>query len=113
MPQTHQTHKSMLLRGANLPPPALTPSDVEVIRGKSRRGVHGGPGYGGGQYNNYNGDRRRGPPRAPSNFAPQAPTWRPPPPGGRGFGIGVPPPPPAYGGYQNHPGNGYNNVRRW
>ncbi|KAK8920565.1 5'-3' exoribonuclease 2 [Metarhizium anisopliae] len=111
MPQTYQTHKSMLLRGANLPPPALTPSDVEVIRGKSRRGGPGGPGgpgygYGGGQYNS---DRRRGP-RAP-NFAPQAPTWRPPPPGGRGFGIGVPPPPPpTYGGNQSRY-QGWNNNR--
>lgn len=111
MPQTYQTHKSMLLRGANLPPPALTPSDVEVIRGKSRRGGPGGPGYGygGGQYNS---DRRRGP-RAP-NFAPQAPTWRPPPPGGRGFGIGVPPPPPpTYGGNQSRYQGWNNNVRRW
>ncbi|OAA46260.1 5'-3' exoribonuclease 2 [Metarhizium rileyi] len=88
MPQTQQNHKSMLLRGAKLPPPVLTTSDVEVIRGKTKRDH--GYGFGRGRSN---GQRQHLPPR-PS-------TWCPPPPGGPGFGVGVPPPPPAYG-VQNH-----------
>ncbi|KAI6780302.1 5'-3' exoribonuclease-like protein [Emericellopsis cladophorae] len=44
MPTTSQTHKSMLLRGAKLPPPALNRSDIEIMKSKSRRGGrnHGG-----------------------------------------------------------------------
>ncbi|KHN99275.1 5'-3' exoribonuclease 2 [Metarhizium album ARSEF 1941] len=64
-------------------------SDIEVIRGKSRRGDHPGYGRGGGH-----GVTSRG------NFAP---VWRPPPPGGPGFGVGVPPPPPVYGNNSYYP----------
>ncbi|PFH55168.1 hypothetical protein XA68_10522 [Ophiocordyceps unilateralis] len=45
MPVSSQTHKSMLLRGAHLPPPTLTRSDIDTIHGKTsrlRRG-DGGP----------------------------------------------------------------------
>ncbi|PHH68339.1 hypothetical protein CDD80_7587 [Ophiocordyceps camponoti-rufipedis] len=44
MPASHLAHKSMLLRGAQLPPPVLTRSDIEVIRGRATR--HG-RNYGG------------------------------------------------------------------
>ncbi|RCI15417.1 hypothetical protein L249_7037 [Ophiocordyceps polyrhachis-furcata BCC 54312] len=37
MPASSQAHKSMLLRGAQLPPPTLTRSDIEIIRGKAGR----------------------------------------------------------------------------
>ncbi|RDA89663.1 hypothetical protein CP533_5492 [Ophiocordyceps camponoti-saundersi (nom. inval.)] len=37
MPTSSQVHKSMLLRGAQLPPPTLTRSDIEIIRGKAGR----------------------------------------------------------------------------
>ncbi|KAG5953510.1 hypothetical protein E4U53_005344, partial [Claviceps sorghi] len=84
MPQTQRAHKSMLLRGVKLPAPALTSSDIEVIRGKISRGPRG-PGYnrdsavGFGRRREHNDDRG----------------WYPPPPGAPGFGIGVPPPPPS------------------
>ncbi|KAL7930943.1 exoribonuclease [Trichoderma chlorosporum] len=60
MPQVSQTHKSMLLRGVRMPPPALTRSDIEVIRGRSNRpgrGNYGGPPQ---HYGNNNGGRHRG-----------------------------------------------------
>ncbi|KAF4591508.1 5'-3' exoribonuclease 2 [Ophiocordyceps camponoti-floridani] len=44
MPASHLAHKSMLLRGAQLPPPVLTRSDVETIGGRATR--HG-RNYGG------------------------------------------------------------------
>ncbi|KAL7942276.1 exoribonuclease [Trichoderma barbatum] len=60
MPQISQTHKSMLLRGVRMPPPALTRSDIEVIRGRTNRGP--GRNYGGPpqHYGNNNGGRYRG-----------------------------------------------------
>ncbi|KAL7954277.1 exoribonuclease [Trichoderma compactum] len=59
MPQVSQTHKSMLLRGVRMPSPALTRSDIEVIRGKTNRP---GRNYGGPpqHYGNNNGGRHRG-----------------------------------------------------
>ncbi|RFU76121.1 5 -3 exoribonuclease 2 [Trichoderma arundinaceum] len=59
MPQISQTHKSMLLRGVRMPVPALTRSDIEVIRGKTNRT---GRNYGGGPppYGNNNGRHRFG-----------------------------------------------------
>ncbi|SPQ27399.1 c8e39d56-f89c-4092-b2d9-03b55bb07610 [Thermothielavioides terrestris] len=64
------THKSMLLRGVKLPPPALDRSDIEMIKSKGQRS---GRSYGGVPLkNNYNdggrgGDRINyagGPPRS-------------------------------------------------
>ncbi|KAK5997389.1 5'-3' exoribonuclease 2 [Cladobotryum mycophilum] len=127
MPQTSQTHKSMLLRGVQMPTPALSRSEIEVIRGRTNRNgrnhggaplgrfdansgrhepIHYGPGGGrGGHWANRNGNgyRQQEPQFPPQNYPP--PTWQPPPPGAPGFGMGVPPPPPAYA--QNQwPGSG-------
>lgn len=84
----------MLLRGAALPAPALTQSDVEVIKGKMRRGG----GHRGGHGRNSNSFAGRDHQRWPTNnqYQPRQSLWQPPPPGGPGFGIGVPPPPPGY-----------------
>lgn len=64
MPQVSQTHKSMLLRGVRMPPPALTRSDIEVIRGKTNRPGRnyggGPPHYGNNNYGNNNGRPRFG-----------------------------------------------------
>ncbi|KAH6610977.1 5 -3 exoribonuclease 2 [Trichoderma cornu-damae] len=64
MPQVSQTHKSMLLRGVRMPTPALTRSDIEVIRGKANRT---GRNYGGAPppYGNNNGRHRPGYPGGP------------------------------------------------
>ncbi|KAL6887817.1 exoribonuclease [Trichoderma evansii] len=56
MPQVSQTHKSMLLRGVQMPVPVLTRSDIEILRG---RGNRGGRNNYGGSYRNNNG--RNGP----------------------------------------------------
>ncbi|KAH7134832.1 hypothetical protein B0J13DRAFT_597650 [Dactylonectria estremocensis] len=119
IPQTSNTHKSMLLRGAQLPRPALTHSDIEVIRGKANRsgrsyggaplGQHGQPihygsrgGHGGNQFGRQqNGYGRQG--GQGGHYPPHAPGVGPPPPGAAGFGIGLPPPPPPahyYNGQQ-------------
>ncbi|KAG6011716.1 hypothetical protein E4U54_007945, partial [Claviceps lovelessii] len=83
MPRTQRTHKSMLLRGVQLPPPALTWSDIEVVRGRISRGARG-PGY---LQNNIGPGRKR--------VLNNNQGWFPPPPGAPGFGVGVPPPPPS------------------
>ncbi|KAL6858655.1 exoribonuclease [Trichoderma novae-zelandiae] len=59
MPKASQTHKSMLLRGVRMPPPALTRSDIEEIKGKTNRT---GRNYGGppSHYGNNNGRQRGG-----------------------------------------------------
>ncbi|KAI1262337.1 exoribonuclease Dhp1 [Xylariaceae sp. FL1019] len=133
MPQSSHTHKSMLLRGVQMPVPALNGSDIEELKGKARNsgrsyrggslGQHRGNGrtdrinYGpnsqhqprhnnGNNYNNRNSYPGPQPPMVPPGWAP------PPPPGFPGFGNGPPPPPPNYQG--NHRGNyndGYNSGR--
>ncbi|POR33298.1 5'-3' exoribonuclease 2 [Tolypocladium paradoxum] len=110
MPQSAQTHKSMLLRGAQLPALALTKSDIEVIRGKASRA---GRSYGGARLDRlgtssghrepiYYGPDNRAPRQGHYQVAsssgrhlPPPLSWHPPTPGSTGFGIGVPPPPPA------------------
>lgn len=49
IPNTEQSHKSMLLRGVELPTPALNRSDIEELKGKMRNGgrSHGGAPLGG------------------------------------------------------------------
>lgn len=137
-PSTSHIHKSMLLRGVKLPPPALDRTDIEVIKGKAQRS---GRSYGGVPLgrNNYNRGGRGEPinygsghqaPRQerqgrgqyvpPSNrhshqssYGAPPPNWQPPPPGYPGFGIGMPPPPPparVHGGDQ-YGGNQYGGNR--
>ncbi|KAI1869034.1 uncharacterized protein JN550_006021 [Neoarthrinium moseri] len=134
MPTTTHTHKSMLLRGVELPTPALTPSDKDELRGKLRnagRSYGGAPlgrgGYGDNRRGRINygpdsggrGGRQNGPPSyngnqnhypAPNGFPPVPPPgWVPPPPGYPGFGAGLPPPPPVHynGGHGNFGNQGY------
>ncbi|KAH8677703.1 XRN 5'-3' exonuclease N-terminus-domain-containing protein [Xylariales sp. PMI_506] len=131
MPNSSHTHKSMLLRGVELPTPALNRSDIEELKGKLRnagRSYGGAPlgrggyndnrrgriNYGpdsrdrGGQYDrsSYNGNQNRYP---GSNAYPVPPPgWAPPPPGFPGFGAGLPPPPPSGyhgGGRDSYGGN--------
>ncbi|KAG8670027.1 5'-3' exoribonuclease 2 [Fusarium poae] len=126
-PQVSQTHKSMLLRGVQLPKPALTQNDIQDMRSRaSRGGRNGGFGRGhdrggyngpgmsrGSQYNRHQGGYGRG-----NGHYPPAPVSHvPPPPGAPGFGIGVPPPPPP-NSYHNQPydnrhggPSGYNQYR--
>ncbi|CVL05907.1 related to dna exoribonuclease Dhp1p [Fusarium mangiferae] len=131
MPSVSQTHKSMLLRGVQLPKPALTQSDIQDIRNKANRGGrNGGFGRGGHNRGGYNGpgmsrgpqqDRHQGGSGRPNgHYPPPAASHHvPPPPGAPGFGIGVPPPPPPAHYYNNqqydnrHGGApGYNNQYR-
>lgn len=121
VPMSKNIHKSMLLRGANLPPPVLDQQDVETT---ADRALHSGRNNGGG----YRGGRGRGggPPRGgPSrggydsrnsnrshddrpnpfagffpNGAPQPPTSFQTTPQGAVAANGwpVPPPPPAWNG---------------
>lgn len=134
-PSTSHIHKSMLLRGVKLPPPALDRTDIEMTKSKAQRS---GRGYGGVPLgrNNYNHGGRRdpinyGPGRDDTRqgrggYAPPSrrnnhqgppygappPNWQPPPPGYPGFGVGMPPPPPparVHGGdqYGNNYGQDY------
>ncbi|KAF5561388.1 5' 3' exoribonuclease 2 [Fusarium phyllophilum] len=130
MPSVSQTHKSMLLRGVQLPKPALTQSDIQDIRNKANRGGrNGGFGRGGHNRGGYNGPgMSRGPQhdrhqggygRSNGHYPPLAASHVPPPPGAPGFGIGVPPPPPPahyynHQQYDNRHGGapGYNNQYR-
>ncbi|ETS79199.1 5'-3' exoribonuclease 2 [Pestalotiopsis fici W106-1] len=135
MPSSSHTHKSMLLRGVELPTPALNRHDIEELKGKMR---NSGRSYGGAPFRGgYNGRGRgridygpgmsggRGgrPDRGPaygghqqqyggSNSFPPVPPpgWVPPPPGAFGFGAGLPPPPPPPGHYggQNSYGGSHN-----
>ncbi|KAL1842979.1 hypothetical protein VTJ49DRAFT_3456 [Mycothermus thermophilus] len=103
MPTSSHTHKSMLLRGVKLPPPALNHSDIDTVRHKSR---NSGRSYGGAplRNNGNGGGGGRGGDRI--NYASGPP--RPPPGGGRG---GYPPPDRGYGngyGYGSS-GGGYGN----
>ncbi|KAL6914330.1 hypothetical protein FSST1_012090 [Fusarium sambucinum] len=126
-PQVSQTHKSMLLRGVQLPKPALTQNDIQDMRSRSSRGGrnggfgrghdrggYNGPGMSrGSQYNRHQGGYGRGNGHYPPAPAPHVP----PPPGAPGFGIGVPPPPPPNSHhsqpYDNRHGGppGYNQYR--
>jgi 5'-3' exoribonuclease 2 len=126
-PQVSQTHKSMLLRGVQLPKPALTQSDIQDMRSRANRGGrNGGFGRGhdrggyngpgmtrGSQYNRHQG----GYGRSNGHYPPLPGSHIPPPPGAPGFGIGVPPPPPPTN-YHNQPydnrhggSSGYNQYR--
>jgi 5'-3' exoribonuclease 2 len=106
MPKSNHLHKSMLLRGVELPRKALNPGDISLTKNKAARSgrSHGGVplnGDGGarnsfsfsssnqhhersyGNQNGYNGYR--------NNPVPP-PGWQPPPPGTGGFARGPPPP---------------------
>ncbi|QUC23191.1 uncharacterized protein UV8b_07432 [Ustilaginoidea virens] len=99
MPRSHQIHRSVLLRGAILPSPTLTPSDMEIMRGKVITGGNREIRYGRGSGYYRQEHRSRGGGRQASSY----PVWRPPHPGGPGFGVGIPPPPPSYtGGRHNY-----------
>lgn len=132
MPSSSHTHKSMLLRGVQLPAPALNGSDIEELKGKIRnsgRSYRGAPlgrhhNDGRRERMNYGPDSRRdGNYRPPSQYTngggssafpgppPMIPPgWAPPPPGFAGFGNGIPPPPPAYhGGGRGGYGTGHDS----
>ncbi|KAI4861390.1 exoribonuclease Dhp1 [Hypoxylon rubiginosum] len=127
IPTSGHDHKSMLLRGVQMPTPALNHSDKEELRGKMRNSgrSHGGAPLGRQSYDgnrrgrmNYGPDSRRDRPDRPppyqngyNNSYPPVPPpgWAPPPPGLPGFGNGFPPPPPpAYLGSRDNYGNGHD-----
>jgi 5'-3' exoribonuclease 2 len=119
MPRSQNVHKSMLLRGVQMPMPVLDRADIEETRGRAGRS---GRGYGGAPLRE-NGDGRGRPinyanpftqhlnpnfnpanmgrPPPPPQFQ-GANGWVPPPPpfAGRGYPP-VPPPPAMAGGFQN------------
>lgn len=99
IPKSMHTHKSMLLRGVQFPPPALDKTDVEATRNRSLRGGRGGYGGGrggrGGRGGGYGSNDRPNPFAAHINpgFVP------PPPPGAPGGGYGGGP---QQGMYSSH-----------
>ena len=123
MPRSAHIHKSMLLRGVEIKPPALDRNDIEATKGRANRS---GRSYGGaplrGDYSNGRGrgsqinyaESRPNPFAAHinPNFNPQGmphnsrnglappPTgnWVPPPPGTESSWRGPPPPSHGYGG---------------
>lgn len=119
MPRSQNVHKSMILRGAQMPTPVLDRADIEETRsraGRSGRGYGGAPlrenGGGRGRAINYSNPfaqhldpnfnpANMGRPPPPPQFQ-GANGWAPPPPpfAGRGFPP-VPPPPAMLGGFQN------------
>ncbi|KAI1494422.1 exoribonuclease Dhp1 [Biscogniauxia mediterranea] len=135
IPSSSHGHKSMLLRGAKPPTPALNRSDIEELKGKMRNSgrSHGGAplgrnnseqnrrgriNYGSDsrrdrndrppyQHGNGNGNRYNGGNAYPVPAPVPPPGWAPPPPGFPGFGNGFPPPPPP--AYQNGGRNAYGN----
>ncbi|ATY67077.1 5 -3 exoribonuclease Dhp1 [Cordyceps militaris] len=129
MPKLTHDHKSMLLRGVKMPTPALTRSDIEILRGKSSRGGYGGSNRGGrydpgGHHHFRQNGRGRGQDfghgRPQLNYQRQGDLrpppqhhfqgqggWQPPHPGSSGFGRGVPPPPPP--AQHNGSSQGYYN----
>lgn len=136
MPSSAHTHKSMLLRGVELPTPALNRHDIEELRGKMRNSgrSHGGvpfrggyngrgrgridygPGMSGGRggrsdRGSYGGHQQQ---YGGHNAYPPVPPpgWVPPPPGAFGFGAGAPPPPPPahYGGHNSYGGSQGGNY---
>ncbi|KAI6084353.1 exoribonuclease Dhp1 [Hypoxylon rubiginosum] len=127
IPASGHDHKSMLLRGAKMPTPALNGSDKQELRGKMRGSgrSYGGAPLGRGGYDgnrrggrmNFGPDSRRDRPDRPppyqngynNSYPVPPPGWAPPPPGFPGFGNGLPPPPPpAYHGGRDNYGNGYD-----
>ncbi|KAI0376580.1 exoribonuclease 2 [Hypomontagnella monticulosa] len=138
IPTTAHNHKSMLLRGVQMPTPALNRSDIEELKGKMRNSgrSHGGAplgrqGYDGNRRGriNYGPDSRRDRSDRPPSYQngynnnnhsypvpPPVPPpgWVPPPPGFPGFGNGYPPPPPPahLGGGRDAYGNGYGGQPR-
>ncbi|KAH8601378.1 exoribonuclease 2 [Bisporella sp. PMI_857] len=124
MPKSAHIHKSMLIKGVKLPPPALNPADIDATKGRAARSgrSHGGvPLQGDGRARNsfsYSpADHfRSAPNHQPSyvshnsyrnnSYQYSAPAWQPPPPGTGGFARGLPPPPPPnYNNYgQGSPG---------
>lgn len=124
MPRSNHIHKSMLLRGVKLLPPALDRADIEATKGKANRS---GRSFGGAplrdDYGNGNvrgrgqisyADSRPNPfaahinpnypppnmssnPRGPLPSHPPS-AWLPQPPGAQAFRRGMPPPPPLGGG---------------
>ncbi|KAI2615170.1 exoribonuclease Dhp1 [Hypoxylon sp. NC1633] len=136
IPSNGHNHKSMLLRGVQMPTPALNRSDMEELKGKMRNSgrSHGGAPLGRQSYDgnrrgriNYGPDSRRDTPNRPPSYrnnynntsyaaAPPIPPpgWVPPPPGYPGFGNGYPPPPPPahLGGGRDAYGNGYGDQYR-
>lgn len=115
----------MLLRGAKLPTPTLTESDIEVVKGKTRRAGRGfggvpltrfernsgrrepiyfGPRVNQGRpsHNGYGANERADSYQGSRSTKPQA-SWHPTPPGAPGFGMGWPPPPPPPPTYYPHP----------
>ncbi len=112
MPRSHNVHKSMLLRGVQMPTPILDGTDIEETRtnaGRTGRGYGGAPlrdnGTGRGQKINYANPfaqhlnpnfnpavQQRAPP-PPHLVGPNG--WFPPPPPGTGHGFPPVPPPPG------------------
>ncbi|KAL9129325.1 MAG: hypothetical protein Q9217_002196 [Psora testacea] len=124
MPHSSHVHKSMLLRGLNMPTPVLEPADVQATRGKansSGRSFGGVPfrggysnGRGRGGQINYAAENRQNPFAAylnpdfapPSNFNGNGP----PPPRGQYQGYLLPPPKAnGYHGESQPPPTGYYN----
>lgn len=120
MPRSQYIHKSMLLRGVKMPPPALNLADIEATKG---RAYNSGRSYGGAPLRNdhYNGRGRGGridyadarpypyPPQVNPGFAPQAALGNYHPPPMRGWAQPPSGPSPPYGnppyGYPQPPGN--------
>ncbi|KAH9893762.1 hypothetical protein F4778DRAFT_772513 [Xylariomycetidae sp. FL2044] len=140
MPPNTHGHKSMLLRGVQLPPPTLNRSDVEEMRGKMRNSgrSHGGAPLGRQSYDgnrrermNFGPDSRGGRNQGPSSYHNSSsrfngsnsypvpppippPGWVPPPPNMAGmYSNGIPPPPPpAYVGNGGRDSYGYGQGYR-
>lgn len=119
MPRSQYIHKSMLLRGVKIPPPALNRADIEATKGRANKS---GRSYGGAPLRNdhYNGRGRGGridyadvrphpyPPQVTAGFAPQAAPGNYHPPPMRGWAQPLSGPPSSYGnpyGYPQPPGN--------
>ncbi|EEB07192.1 5'-3' exoribonuclease Dhp1 [Schizosaccharomyces japonicus yFS275] len=90
LPRSHYVHKSMLLRGVNMPPRVLTMDDVNTLRAMRdnprnmyQRGRRNGGGYGNGGGHSRYGQSNSAPPYPPSR---------------NGYGYG-----------QNNAGYGYGN----
>lgn len=116
IPKSPHVHKSMILRGVKFAPPALSQTEINIVKAKAR---NNGRSYGGAPLQNGkgNGPIHYGPSSKPSfadrpnpfaahldpSFIPP-PGWGPPPPGA-GYSRG-PPPPPSRGSYYQPPYQG-------